>query len=74
MDDYRGKVFEKISVGINEEEILKLEPSFVYDEFEEVWESDKGVIVETDAETNKVRWISVYVREMYSEDFEDGRW
>lgn len=74
LDNYRGKVFGTISVGIKEEEILKLELSFVYDEFEEVWESNKGVIVETDAETNKVRWISVFVREMYSEGFEEGRW
>lgn len=74
LDDYKGKLFEKIGVGSTEEELLKIEPSFVYNEFEEVWESDKGVFVEMDAETNKVRWISVYIPELDMDNFEDGRW
>ena len=44
--------------------MLKFEPSFIYDDFEEVWESDKDVFIEMDAETNKVRWISVYIPEV----------
>ena len=74
LDDYKGKLFEKIGVGITEEELLKIEPSFVYNEFEEVWESDKGVFIEMDAETNKVRWISVYIPELDMDNFEEGRW
>lgn len=74
LDNYKGKLFGKIGVGTTEEELLKLEPSFVYDDFEEVWESDKGVLIETDAETNKVRWISVYIPELNSETFEDCKW
>ena len=74
LDNYKGKLFEKISVGTTEEEMLKIEPSFVYDDFEEVWESDKGVFIEMDAETNKVRWISVYISELDLENFEDCKW
>ncbi|MCM1233632.1 MAG: hypothetical protein NC489_26255 [Ruminococcus flavefaciens] len=74
LDNYRGKLFEKIGVGTTEKELLEAEPSFVYDDFEEVWESDKGVFIETDAETNIVRWISVYIKELYDEDFEDAKW
>lgn len=74
LDDYRGKLFEKIGVGTTEEELLKVDSSFVYDDFEEVWESNKGVFIEMDAETNKVRWISVYIPELDSEDFEDCKW
>jgi len=74
LDNYKGKLFEKIGVGTTEEELKKVEPSFVYDDFEEVWESDKGVFIEMDAETNTVRWISVYIPELNSESFEECRW
>lgn len=74
LDGYKGKLFEKIGVGTTEFELLKVDSSFVYDDFEEVWESDKGVFIEMDAETNKVRWISVYIPELNSENFEDCKW
>ena len=74
LDNYKGKLFEKIGVGTTAEDMLKFEPSFIYDDFEEVWESDKGVFIEMDAETNKVRWISVYIPELDLENFEDCKW
>ena len=64
LDNYKGKLSGKIGVGTTEKELLEAEPSFVYDDFEEVWESKKGVFVEMDAETNTVRWISVYIKEL----------
>lgn len=74
LDNYQGKLFEKIGVGTTEKELLEIEPSFVYDDFEEVWESEKGVFIEMDAETNTVRWISVYIKELGDEDFENANW
>ena len=74
LDNYKGKLFGKIGVGTTEEDMLKFEPSFIYDDFEEVWESDKGVFIEMDAETNKVRWISVYISELDLENFEECKW
>lgn len=74
LDNYQGKLFEKIGVGTTTEDISKLDSSFVYNEFEEVWESDKGVFIETDAENNKVRWISVYIPELDLDDFEECKW
>lgn len=71
LENYKGMLFEKIGVGTTTEEMLNVEPSFVFNDFEEVWESDKGVFIETDAETNKVKWISVYIPELDLEDFED---
>lgn len=74
LDNYKGKLFDKIGVGCSEEDMLRVEPSFVYDEFEEVWESEKGIFIETDAETNAVRWISVYIKELDADDFEHANW
>ena len=74
LPEYKGKVFEKIGIGMTVEELLEAEPSFVYDDFEEVWISDKGIFIEMDPETNKVMWISVYIPELDTEDFEKGNW
>ena len=74
LDNYKGKLFGKIGVGTTEKELLEADPSFVYDDFEEVWESKKGVFVEMDAETNTVRWISVYIKELNDENFEEANW
>ena len=74
LDNYQGKLFEKIGVGTTEKELLEVEPSFVYDDFEEVWESEKGIFIEMDAQTNTVRWISVYIRELDDENFENANW
>ena len=72
--NYKGSVFDKIRIGMTEEELLEAESSFIYDDFEEVWISDKGIFIEMDPETNKVMWISVYVSELDTEDFEKGNW
>lgn len=74
LDNYKGKLFEKIRVGSTVKEFLKVEPSFVYNDFEEMWESEKGIFIETDAETNIVRWISIYIKELDAEDFEKASW
>lgn len=74
LDDYRGTLFGTITIGTTEEEMLKAEPSFIYDDFEETWESIKGVFIEMDAQTNTVRWISVYIKELDTEEFEQANW
>ncbi len=74
LDNYQGKLFGRIGVGTTEDELLETEPSFIYDDFEEVWESEKGIFIETDAEINTVKWISVYIKELDNDDFEDANW
>ena len=74
LDNYKGKLFGRIGVGTTENELLEAEPSFIYDYFEEVWESEKGIFIETDAESNIVKWISVYIKELNNENFEDANW
>jgi len=74
LDKYEGTLFNCIGVGTSVDEMLKTDSTFIYNEFEEVWESSQGVFVETDAETNKVRWISVYIKELNSEEFELANW
>lgn len=74
LQNYTGKLFGKISIGMHIDEVLKIEPSFVYDDFEEVYCSPKGIFIETDPATQTVLWISVYVKELDDENFERGNW
>ena len=74
LENYKGKLFDKISVGMTAKELLAADPSFYYDEFEEVYESDKGVFIESDPQTDIVKWISVYIKELNEEDFDNGQW
>ena len=74
LPEYKGKIFGKIGIGMTETELLEAEPSFVYDDFEEVWVSNKGIFIEMDPETNTVMWISVYIPELETEDFKKGEW
>ena len=71
---YEGKLFDGISVGSTEDDMLRIEPSFVYDEFEEVWETPMGAFIEMEPSTNTVRWISVYIHELDSEEFDQADW
>ncbi|SCM83024.1 conserved hypothetical protein [uncultured Sporomusa sp.] len=74
LEKYQGALFEQIKMGMHIREVLQIEPSFQYDEFEEVYCSPKGIYIETDAEHNTVQWISVFVKELEQEDFEGGNW
>ena len=56
------------------ETVLELEPSFVYDDFEEVYCSSKGIYIETDPVNHTVLWISVYIKEIDDVGFEKGEW
>jgi hypothetical protein len=72
--NYKGTLFNKIRVGMHIDDVIKLEPSFVYDDFEEVYCSSKGVYLETDPVEQTVLWISVYIKEIDNPDFEVGNW
>lgn len=64
LSGYKGLLWGKINVGMKAEEFIKIEPSFRYDDFEEVYECDKGVFIETDVDEDRALWISVYVRDI----------
>ncbi|MCQ4637786.1 hypothetical protein NE619_13710 [Anaerovorax odorimutans] len=71
---YRGRLFRKIHTGQRIGTVLRLEPSFIYDEEKKLYKSDKGVLLEADPLTKKVVRISIYVKEMDSDEFKDGTW
>lgn len=74
LKEYKGMLFDKIGIGTYESDITKLEPSFLYDDFEEIYESEKGVFIETDPVEKTVTQISVFIKELDDENFEDANW
>lgn len=42
---YNGLLFDKIHIGMHIDEVLQIEPSFEYDDFEEVYVSPKGCLL-----------------------------
>lgn len=71
---YKGKLFDKITIGMEMEQVLKIDNSFMYNDFEEVYESSKGVYIETNPEDDRVMWISVFIKEINEKSFEIGNW
>jgi hypothetical protein len=75
LSNYKGLLWDSIYVGMPKEEFLKIGSSFVYDDFEEVYVSEsQGVFIETDVETNSAQWISVFVKELGTEEFAQSNW
>jgi len=64
LEDYKGKLFSSIDIDTTEEEFLKIEPSFMYEDFEEIFVSPNGIFIETDPITTKAMWISIFVKEI----------
>ena len=62
---YQGKLVGKIGTDTDEADLLRLEPTLEYDEFEEIYQSkEKGVIIMTDIPAQKAVWIAVYVEDL----------
>lgn len=74
LKNYKGKLFGQISIGMHIDEVLKIEPSFIYDDFEEVYCGPKGIYIEAGPVDHTVLWISVYIKEINNDDFEKGCW
>ena len=77
-ENYKGTLFDTIKVGMHETELESIDSSFVYDDFEEVWISSKGVFIEAEIKHAYspaiIRWISVFIPELETEDFWKGEW
>lgn len=72
--DYKGKLFNLIGVGTNIQTMIQCDSELTYDEFEEIWESPKGYFIETDVDTDCATWISVFIKELNDDNFDNACW
>lgn len=57
---YKGVLLGKISTSTDEADLMKLDPTLVYNEFEEFYESkEHGYQIETNLPDEKAEWISI---------------
>lgn len=62
---YRGRLASGIGTDTDEEQITVLDPTMIYDDFEEFYNSvEHGVQIETNIPEHKAVWISVFVPEI----------
>ena len=76
LQGYKGKAFGKVGIGMTEAELVEAEPSFVYDDFEEAWYTEKGLGAETDVYTQRVAWLTICIPEIKQDsiEFDKGNW
>jgi len=74
LKNYKGMLLNQIKIGMNIRELLKIEPSFEYEDFEEVYVSPKGIFVEINPDTEDIMWISVFIRELETPNFMQAEW
>ena len=67
-------MFGEIGVETSEIDLQRLEPSFVYEDFEETFQTEKGAFITTDPISKEAMWISVYIKELDDEDFDEANW
>ena len=72
--NYYGKVFEKIGIGTSKEEMLKVEPTFEYDEEKRLWVTQKGVHIELNTDTDTVKRICIFTKDFEKKRFERYNW
>lgn len=62
---YKGKLFGRIGTDSTVEELMALDGSFMYDEFDEVCASEQaGVEVDAASLQDRTDWISIYVKDI----------
>ena len=71
---YKGKLWEKIGTDTVEKTLLTLDDSFVWDDWDEIWQSPKGVFIEGYDGTGLCTWITVYIKELFEPNFDKGKW
>jgi len=74
LKNYKGLLLNKIKIGMTSKDLLIIEPSFEYEDFEEVYVSKKGIYIETNPETDKIEWISVFIKELETSEFMLAEW
>lgn len=76
--NYTWKLFWYIHIGMHIDEAILIESSLIYDDLEELYASDKWVVIETEVGTNLITSIDIYVKERQLDvvwwSFDRGEW
>lgn len=73
-NNYKGKLSNGISVGSTIDEAKNIDSTISYNEWDEIYESSYGYWLESDFETNKMFSITVFIKEIDSDNFDECNW
>lgn len=65
---FPGMLTNGIRLGMTIEEAQQIDPSIVFDDWEETYASDQGYWLEDDAESGKIISIAVFIKELEDDD------
>ena len=69
LPEYRGKLFDTVGTDFLLRRLMEMEPSFIFDEFDEIcYSEEKGVVIDAATLDGPAEWISVYAKEMETDD------
>ena len=55
-------------------DVMKLDPTIEYNDWDEIYESSEGYWIEDDIGTKSVLSITVFIKEIDNEDFDNCNW
>ncbi len=73
-NEYAGKLPNGICLGMTMQDAVSLDDQLTYDEWNEEYGSPLGYWVEDDPETSRIISISIFIREIDDDDFEEYKW
>jgi len=67
-EGYQGSLPNGISLGVSVKEASSMDSSLSFDDWNEVYQSDKGYWIEDNVDNNTVMSISIFIKELLDED------
>ena len=75
LDNYTGKLLGKINTGLQIGDVISMDNTLEYSDWNEDYESQLGYWLEDDVETGKIMSITVFIKEILDEDtFDRCKW
>lgn len=74
LPDYKGTLLCKISATSTFSEAFAVDPTLKFDDWNEIYKSDKGYFMETDSKDEEILNLSIFIKEMETSAFENYEW
>ncbi len=74
LNNFKGALPNGISLNTSIDEAQKIDPNLKFDDWEEVFESSEGYLLEDYIETKAITAISIFIPELLRDDFYEYNW
>ena len=67
-EDFKGSLFNGIKIGTSMDDAQRIDEELEYDDWNEIWVSNKGYRLVDTVESNKVVIFSIFIKEVLDDD------